>query len=83
LVEAVEELELEEPEALLAAVPEEEDPLTVPLPEEAVPEEAVPAFWLPVPVKPGPLPAPWVRYFFAGVGIAGRVSFMTAQLGES
>jgi len=62
-------------------------------PEVAVPElleldvlfedEGVPAPWLPDPEKPGPDPAPLVKYFWAGAGMAGRSSFPTAQLGGS
>lgn len=51
-------------------VPVDEAPLAVaeaePEPALAVPEEALlPLFWLPAPVRPGPVPAPELMYFFA------------------
>lgn len=67
---------LEEPECVAVAV-------TVPLPGVAVPELAPPAFWLPSPVRPGPFPAPWLMYFTAPDGIAGRFSPENGEMSQS
>lgn len=64
---ALDELEVEVPEPLELDVTFE--------------EEGVPDPWLPDPEKPGPLPAPLVKYFWAGAGMEGTSSFCTAQLG--
>lgn len=36
-----------------------------------------------MPVRPGPSPAPLVRYFLALAGIAGRASLVTFQVEEA
>lgn len=59
------ELAVEEVVAVAVAEPE---------PGVAVPELCPPAFWEPSPVRPGPVPAPWLMYLTAPDGIAGSSS---------
>lgn len=75
--------------ALLWVEVEVEDEVAVtdacPLPAVAVPEELIPspeASWEPVPVRPGPVPAPVFMYAAAFSGIDGRTSEVTFQVEE-
>lgn len=72
--------ELDEPDELVevALLPDAFAVLvTAPDPGVAVPVDPVsapPEFWLPLPCKPGPDPAPVLKSFAAALGIAGSAS---------
>jgi len=68
----------DDPEALL----ELEVPLAVgcPLPADAVPLLPAPTSWEPLPARPGPLPAPLLKYWLACAGMAGKASPVTNQV---
>ena len=51
-----------------------------PLPAVAVPVLPAPASCEPAPERPGPLPAPLLKYWLACGGIAGRASPLTNQV---
>lgn len=59
--------------------------VTAPEPGVAVAVLAPPAFWDPaplLPLRPGPLPAPWLMYWTAPSGMAGRVSVPGNQVDD-
>lgn len=51
-----------------------------PLPADAVPVLPAPASCEPSPVRPGPVPAPLLKYWLAFAGIAGKASPLTNQV---
>lgn len=56
--------------------------VTEPEPWVAVPVDAPPAFWLPAPVRPAPVPAPDFMRRAAPDGMAGRASEVTFQFAD-
>lgn len=59
----------------------EPEPEPEPLPEPVVGEAASPAHWEPAPLRPGPLPAPFSKYyFFLGQSVSG--CFMIQRIVE-
>ena len=80
------EAEVDDVEVELEPVPEEAAVTDGwPDPAVAVPLLAVPAFWDPAPLfplRPGPVPAPCLRYLVAPAGIAGRESSATSHVSD-